>query len=177
MNAGCIMAKKTVKKAATKTVKKSGKKVGKKAAKKSTGKSANKTMPTAVSVESYIAKVDPARRADCERLVEIIGSVVKDEPRMWGASIVGFGSYHYKYDSGREGDSMLAGFSARAAAITVYMMCGFEAEPEPELMAKLGKYKTGKSCLYIKSLTDIDEKVLKELVKRSVKEVKQRYPS
>lgn len=164
------MNKKTVKKAATKTVKKSGKK----ASKKSTGKGANKTMPTAVSVESYLAKVDAGRRADCERLVDIIGSVVKEEPRMWGASIVGFGSYHYKYDSGREGDWLLAGFSARAAAITVYIISGFEGEPD--LMAKLGKHKTGKSCLSIKSLDDIDEKVLKELVKRSVQKMKSRYP-
>jgi hypothetical protein len=171
--------KKTAKKTATKKTAPATKAATKSAtagpvAKKAPTKAANKTAPTERSVEAYLASVDEAKRADCERLVKIIGSVVKEPPRMWGPSIVGFGSYHYKYDSGREGDWTVAGFSARASAITVYIMSGFDGEPD--LMAKLGKYKTGKSCLYIKSLADVDEGVLKELVKRSVAEVRRRYP-
>ncbi|MCC5823435.1 MAG: DUF1801 domain-containing protein [Planctomycetes bacterium] len=137
-------------------------------------KAENKTVPTRRSVAGFLAKVDPKRRPDCERLIEIIGSVVGEEPAMWGHSIVGFGKYHYVYESGRQGDMPLAGFSARANALVVYIPNGHAGEPE--LMARLGKYKTGKSCLYIQSLADVDEVVLKELVKRSVVEVRRRRP-
>lgn len=169
------MAKKTSKKTTKKTAKNTAKKATKKAAKAGPAKKAavNKTLPTKASVEGYLASLPPDRRADCEQLVTIMKSVVKEEPRMWGTSIVGFGSYHYVYDSGREGDMCLTGFSSRSNAITAYIISGFD--DEPELMAKLGKFKTGKSCLYFKSLADIDQKVLKELVKRSVKRVNELY--
>lgn len=163
--------------AAERKVKKVAKKAGagKKAAKKAAGKAGqNKTVPTQQSVAGFLAKVDDKRRADCERLIEIIGSVVGEGPVMWGHSIVGFGKYHYVYESGRQGDMPLAGFSARANALVVYIPNGHAGEPE--LMARLGKHKTGKSCLYIKSLADVDEAVLKELVERSVVEVRRRRP-
>ena len=178
------MAKKTTKKATKKTAKQTANAVAKKSASKRVttktpakpGKKAagNKTVATKASVEGYLAALPPDRRADCEKLAAIMRSVVKEEPKMWGSSIVGFGSYHYVYDSGREGDMCLTGFSSRANAITAYVITGFDGEPE--LMAKLGKFKTGKSCLYIKSMADIDEKVLKELVKRSVRRVRELYP-
>ncbi len=142
--------------------------------KKTAKNGGNKTAPTRQSVAGFLAKVDAKRRADCERLVEIIGSVVKEEPVMWGASIVGFGRYHYVYESGRTGEMPLAGFSARSNALVVYISSGHAGEAE--LMARLGKHTTGKSCLYIRSLADVDEKVLKELIKRSVAEVRRRHP-
>lgn len=171
------MAKKTTKKTTKKTAaeKSTSKKVAKKTPAKPTKKAAgNKTVATRASVEGYLAALPPDRRADCEKLAAIMRSVVKEEPKMWGSSIVGFGSYHYVYDSGREGDMCLTGFSSRANAITAYVMTGFDGQPE--LMAKLGKFKTGKSCLYINSMSDIDEKVFKELVKRSVRRVRELYP-
>jgi hypothetical protein len=97
-----------------------------------------------------------------------------EAPVMWGPSIVGFGSYHYKYESGREGDFFIAGFSPRKAALTIYIMAGFSRYDE--LMSKLGKYKTGKSCLYVKRLSDIDIDVLKSLVLASVAWVQEKYP-
>lgn len=155
------------------------KKVAKKAAKKVTKKAeakavVNKTVPTRQSVAGFLAKVDAKRRPDCERLIEIIGSVVGEGPVMWGASIVGFGKYHYVYESGRQGDMPLAGFSARSNALVIYIPSGHAGEAE--LMARLGKHTTGKSCLYIKSLADVDVGVLEELVRRSVAEVRRRYP-
>lgn len=156
------------------------KKVAKKAAKKVTKKAeakavVNKTVPTRQSVAGFLAKVDAKRRPDCERLIEIIGSVVGEGPVMWGASIVGFGKYHYVYESGRQGDMPLAGFSARSSALVIYIPSGHAGESE--LMARLGKHTTGKSCVYIKSLADVDEGVLEELIRRSVAEVRRRYPN
>lgn len=186
------MAKKAAKKVGKKAVKKGAvtrpsnaserkvKKVAKKAGagtqagKKATKKAENKTVPTRQSVAGYLSKVDAKRRPDCERLVEMIGSVVGEEPVMWGHSIVGFGKYHYVYESGRAGEMPVAGFSARANALVVYILAGFEGEDA--LLERLGKHKTGKSCLYIKSLADVDERVLEELVGRSVAEVRRRYP-
>jgi len=101
--------------------------------------------------------------------------ITSQDPEMWGSSIVGFGSYHYRYASGREGDWPLTGFSPRAKSLTIYIMPGFDLYPE--LMSKLGKYKTGKSCLYLKQLKDIDKAVLKSLIKKSVQAMKKKYSS
>lgn len=135
----------------------------------------NKTKPTKQTVAAYLKTVDPKYADDCKALVEIMSDITKEKPVMWGPSIVGFGSYHYVYDSGREGDSMLVGFSPRKAAISLYIMSGFDAQPE--LMEKLGKYKAAKACLYIKSLDDIHIPTLKKLIRASVKFVKQKYPA
>lgn len=123
----------------------------------------NKTQETEASVESYLAAIpDEARRKDCESLAKLMARATKQPPKMWGSSIVGFGSYHYKYASGRGGDSCLVGFSSRKADISVY---GLNAAPGHEaLIAKLGRHKAGKGCLYIRSLSDIDLKVLGTLV-------------
>ena len=134
----------------------------------------NKTQKTKVTVASYLKTIDPKYVDDCKALIVIMEAITKEKAAMWGPAIEGFGSYHYVYDSGREGDSMLCGFSPRKAAISVYTVCGFEKEPE--LMEKLGKYKTGKSCLYIKSLDDVHVPTLKKLIRESVKAVKKKYP-
>ncbi|MEI6737292.1 MAG: DUF1801 domain-containing protein [Pseudomonadota bacterium] len=134
-----------------------------------------KTKLNDASVEKFIAKVDPQRRADCWTIIALMQKVTKAPPKMWGSAIVGFGTYTYKYESGREGDWMLVGFSPRKQNLTLYLMSGF-AEYQ-ELMAKLGKHKTGKSCLYINTLEDIDFKVLEQLIKASVKYMKQKYPA
>ncbi len=110
---------------------------------------------------------DDSKRADAFEVMEIMKKITKSEPVMWGDSIVAFGTYHYKYASGREGDWFLCGFSPRKQNLTLYIMSGFERFKE--LMKKLGKYKTGKSCLYIKSLNDVDKNILKELISLSVK--------
>lgn len=135
----------------------------------------NKTQKTKQTVASYLKAIDPKYTEDCKALIEIMEAITKEKAAMWGASIVGFGTYHYVYDSGREGDSMLCGFSPRKTALTIYIMAGFEGEPE--LMEKLGKYKTGKSCLYIKSLDDVHLPTLKKLIRESVKAMRKRYPA
>jgi len=133
-----------------------------------------KTQRNKASVKAFLDKnTDDATRADCEALIKLMKSVTKAEPEMWGTSIVGFGSYHYKYASGQEGDWPVSAFSPRKQNLTIYIMAGFERYPE--LMAKLGKYKTGKSCLYVKRLADVDAKVLRELVTDSVKYMKSHY--
>lgn len=127
-----------------------------------------KTTPSDGSVQAFLnAVADDERREDCLALLKIMKQVTKAEPKMWGDSIVGFGSYHYKYASGREGDWFLTGFSPRKQALTLYIMSGFSRYDA--LMRKLGKYKTGKSCLYVKRLADVDLPVLKELIQESVK--------
>jgi hypothetical protein len=131
-----------------------------------------KTKVNDASVTKFIEGVaDEAKRNDCFEILKLMKQVTKEEPKMWGASIVGFGSYHYKGASGREGDWMLTGFSPRKQALTVYLMHGFDAHKD--LLKKLGKYKTGMGCLYIKTLDDVDRKVLKQLVTASVKRMKQ----
>ncbi len=130
-----------------------------------------KTKVNEASVEDFLNTVsDEQIRADCFEIAKLMQQVTKAEPKMWGSSIVGFGSYHYKGASGREGDWMLVGFSPRKQNLTLYIMAGFERYDE--LMKKLGKFSTGKSCLYIKKLADVDKKVLKELVSESVKFMK-----
>ena len=135
-----------------------------------------KTKPTEASVEEYLDTIDdPRRRADCVAISAIMKKVTKCEPRMWGPSIVGFDSYHYKYASGHEGDACLAGFSSRKPEIVVYIADDFESREK--LLQQLGKHRTGKVCLYIKKLSDIDVVVLEKLVKASVAAMRKRYPS
>jgi predicted CopG family antitoxin len=127
-----------------------------------------KTKETTASVSDFIDKIaDPQRREDCRTVADIMRDVTGEEPKMWGSSIVGFGRYHYKYESGREGDWMITGFSPRKGDLTLYIMGGFDSYSD--LLKDLGKYKTGKSCLYIRKLADIDVEVLRKLVKKSVK--------
>ncbi|MBS1910866.1 MAG: DUF1801 domain-containing protein [Bacteroidetes bacterium] len=123
----------------------------------------NKTRPTDASVADYLAAIDDeARRKDCEALAALMKKASRHPAKMWGSSIVGFGSYHYKYESGREGDMCLVGFSSRKGDISLY---GLRSAPNhEELMAQLGKHKTGKGCLYIRKLSDVDLKVLEKLV-------------
>jgi len=128
--------------------------------------SENKTQPTKASVEAFVEAVDgDDRRRDCRALVDLMREVTGEEPRMWGESMVGFGQYHYKYASGREGDWFVTGFSPRKRDLTLYLMAGFDGRED--LLARLGKHKTGKACLYIKRLADVDEGVLRELVEDS----------
>ena len=130
-----------------------------------------KTKLNESSAEGFLNSVeDEEKRAGCFRVLELMKKVTGEEPKMWGPSIVGFGSTHLKYESGRELDWMLIGFSPRKADITLYIMSGFARYDE--LMARLGKYKTGKSCLYIKRLSDVDMNVLEELVEASIAHVK-----
>ena len=134
-----------------------------------------KTKKTDESVVAFLDKIEYVKkRLDCYAIVNLMKSVTGYEPKMWGESIVGFGSYHYKYATGHEGDMPLAGFAPRKNNLTIYIMPGFERYPD--LMSKLGKYKTGKSCLYIKSMNDVDPLVLRELVKESVQWVQAQYP-
>lgn len=133
-----------------------------------------KTTPTGMSVDAFIEAVGHARRREEARAVcAMMARVTGEEPEMWGPSIVGFGRYHYKYDSGREGDWMLTGFAPRKAALTVYIMPGFSQYDR--LMARLGKHRTGKSCLYINKLDDVDLAVLAELVRLSVEYMRAKY--
>jgi hypothetical protein len=134
-----------------------------------------KTRATRESVDKYLDAIgDEQRRGDCRSLVEMMSRVTQEPPTMWGTSIVGFGKYHYKYASGHEGDSCLTGFASRKGDISIYLTAGFEGQ-EP-LLAKLGKHKAGKGCLYVKRLADIDLKMLESLVKGSVAKTRQRYP-
>ena len=127
-----------------------------------------KTKPTKASVSGFLNKVsDKSRREDCLKVLEIMKDVTGEEPEMWGESIVGFGRYRYEYQSGTKGEWMITGFSPRKGDLTLYLMSGFEAVPD--LMARLGKHKTGKSCLYLKKLADVDVKVLRKLVEKSIK--------
>lgn len=129
-----------------------------------------KTKPHHGSVEAFLESVEnQRRREDAFTVLDLMKRVTGQEPVMWGGSIVGFGSYHYKYESGREGDWFVAGFSPRVQALTLYIMSGFSKHDE--LRSKLGKHTTGKSCLYIKKLDDVDMEVLEELVRRSVEHV------
>lgn len=116
-----------------------------------------------------------AQKADCLRLIDMMKKVTGESPKMWGQGIVGFGSYHYVYNSGREGDWFLTGFGPRKQNLSTYLIAG--ADHSPELLQQLGKYKTGKGCLYIKNLDTVDTKVLEELVNDSVTEMKRKYPS
>jgi Domain of unknown function (DU1801) len=134
----------------------------------------NKTKATEASVDGYIAAIDDeSRRKDCAALARLMAKASKQKPKMWGTSIVGFGSYHYKYESGREGDSCLTGFSSRKGDISIYLMASFPGHDE--LLSRLGKHKMAKACLYIRKLSDVDLKVLEQLVAGSVAERKRRH--
>ena len=126
-----------------------------------------KTKETASSVDAFIAKQPAEIAADCRTIMALMKKATGEEPKLWGPSIVGYGRYAYKYDTGREGEWMITGFSPRKANLTLYIMMGFEEEAA--LMQKLGKHTTGKSCLYIKKLADVDLKVLESLINKGVK--------
>lgn len=127
----------------------------------------NLTRPTQLSVTAFIsALTDPARRSDAKALVKLMQNAAGEKPKMWGSSIIGFGSYHYKYESGREGDMPLVGFSPRKAATVVYGVAG--ASDCKALLPKLGKHTTGKGCLYINKLADVDREVLQAMVRKAV---------
>lgn len=135
----------------------------------------NKTTETKASVEGFLKQIpNEARRKDGLELLEIMKSQIKSEPKMWGPTIVGFGSYHYKYETGHEGDAPLTGFSPRAASLSIYLSPEFEKKDE--LLAKLGKHKMAKSCLYINKLADVDIKILKQMIKASITAVRKQYP-
>ena len=136
--------------------------------------SSNKTVENDSSVENFINTVDnEQKRRDSWDMIALMKGITGAEPRMWGSSLVGFGQYHYKYESGREGDSFITGFSPRKTALTVYIMPGFDAYKEK--MAKLGPHKTGKSCLYLKNLDAVDRGVLEEIIRDSVDLMRERY--
>ncbi len=128
-----------------------------------------KTKVNDASVDKFIRGFPEDRQKDCYKILEMMKKATKHEPKMWGTSIIGFGDYHYKYASGREGDFFITGFSPRKQNFTLYINSGFDEYGS--LLEKLGKHTTGKSCLYIKKLADIDTKVLRELVTKSVKAV------
>ncbi len=133
-----------------------------------------KTKPTKANVSQFLKGIeDEQKRRDAREVLALMKEITGKRPKLWGTSIVGFGTYHYKYQSGREGDWPVTGFSPRKQNLTIYIMPGFSRYPS--LMKKLGKYKTGKSCLYLKKLEDVDLKVLRQLVSQSVKDMKKMY--
>lgn len=135
-----------------------------------------KTKKTDASVKEFLHRVpDERKRKDSLALAKLFQEVTGAKPTMWGPSIVGFGSYHYKYASGREGDWMLTGFSPRKQNLTLYIMAGFDGYAG--LLKKLGKFKTGKSCLYINRLDDVDQTTLRELVRQSVDHMRRSHPA
>ena len=129
-----------------------------------------KTKATKVSPKAFLDKQDESRRKDCAKLVQMMKKATGEEPRMWGPSMVGFGAYHYRYESGHEGDTFLVGFAPRKTDLTLYIPGAIQKNPE--LLGKLGKHKTGKGCLYLKRLEDVDLGVLERLIAVSVKHVK-----
>jgi hypothetical protein len=133
----------------------------------------NKTKPTDASVEGYIAsRAGEQQRVDCKELMALLEKVTQQQPRMWGPSIVGYGSYKYTYDSGRTGEAPLAGFAIRGRELVVYLMA--EGEKQRSLLSKVGKHRMGKACLYFKRLSDLDTSVLEKLVVGSISEVRRR---
>ncbi|MCH6200076.1 DUF1801 domain-containing protein [Aquiflexum sp. LQ15W] len=137
----------------------------------------NKTQETDSSVTDFINSFEnEQKRKDSFELIRIFGEVSGFEPKMWGPSIIGFGSYHYKYDSGHEGDAPLLGFSPRKAAISLYFSCDVKGQ-HGGLLAQLGKFKNGKSCVYINKLSDVKEDVIKALAKESIRFIQEKHPS
>jgi hypothetical protein len=133
------------------------------------------TVATTQSVDGFLdAAAGPTRRADCDRLVSIMSEVTGEPAVMWGPAIVGFGSYHYVYESGRSGDAPLTGFSPRKKELSLYIMGA--VQDQPELLSRLGKFKHAKSCIYVRQLSDINEGVLRELVEKSVAMMRKKYP-
>lgn len=135
-----------------------------------------KTKPTSSSVDDFIAAVeDESRRADCRKVADMMSRITGKPPVLWGSSIIGFDTYHYVYASGNSGDWPIVGFSPRKNDLTLYIMAGFDRYEA--LMSRLGKHKTGKSCLYLKKLSDVDADVLEELITESVAHMRNTYPS
>lgn len=135
----------------------------------------NKTQPTKVSPTKFINELDdPQQRKDCKELVKMMKAATGERAVMWGPAIIGFGTYHYKYASGREGDFLIVGFSPRKTQLSIYMSC--DIQKHADLLAKLGKHKTGKGCLYVKKLEDVDQDVLGQLIQRGIEEVEEKYP-
>jgi hypothetical protein len=134
----------------------------------------NKTKATDASVEDYIAsRANAEQRADCKTLMSIFKTVTGQSPKMWGPSIVGYGSYRYTYESGRKGEICLTGFAIRGRELVVYLV--LEGKEQEALLSKLGKHRMGKSCLYFKRLADLDRSVIEQLVASSVAELRRRY--
>ena len=134
-----------------------------------------KTKPTGASVDAYLAsRASPEQLADCKAIMAICKRVTKQQPKMWGPSMVGYGSYAYRYESGHAGDAFLAGFAVRGRELVVYLLA--DNPGQVELLARLGRHKMGKSCLYFKRLADLDVEVLEALIAGSVADVKRRYP-
>ncbi|HKK79058.1 MAG TPA: DUF1801 domain-containing protein [Phaeodactylibacter sp.] len=135
-----------------------------------------KTQPNAREVAHFLEQVeDEQQRADSSTILQMMETATGEKAKMWGKSIVGFGQYHYKYDSGREGDWFITGFAPRKRQLSLYIMSGFDQYEA--LLQKLGKHKTGKSCLYIKRLDDIDKSVLRTLIEQSVQYMREKYPA
>jgi hypothetical protein len=135
---------------------------------------ANKTKPTQASVDDYIAsRANAQQHADCRELMALFNRVTGQTPRMWGPSIIGYGSYRYTYESGRTGEAPLAGFAIRGRELVVYLKA--EGQEQRSLLSQLGKHKTGKACLYFKNLADVDKSVLEKLVVSSVADITLRY--
>lgn len=136
----------------------------------------NKTAETSIDVSDFISLVeDEQKRKDSYRLIELMQEISGYEPKMWGPSIIGFGTYHYRYESGHEGDAPLLGFSPRKAAISLYIYTGLEEHQY--LLEDLGKFKMGKACIYVKKLADINEKSMIAIMKKSIEWVNEKYPA
>ncbi|MEM1245323.1 MAG: DUF1801 domain-containing protein [Acidobacteriota bacterium] len=134
-----------------------------------------KTTENSASVRDFLAGIeDPQKRKDCRAVARLMKAATGKRPKMWGSTIVGYGRYHYKYESGREGDFFLTGYSPRKQNLTLYVMDGFDGSED--LLRRLGKHKTGKSCLYVKRLEDVDLEVLDELIRGSVTAMREKYP-
>ena len=141
----------------------------------SMAKAKNKTIENETSVQDFLNSVkDEQKREDSFKILDMMQEISGYEPKMWGTSIIGFGSYHYKYDSGREGDMCRIGFSPRAQSLTLYMITGYSESSDD--LARLGKHKTGKSCLYIKRLSDVDEDVLRDMIQKDLDKMAEKYP-
>ena len=134
----------------------------------------NKTKPTNANIKDYIAsRANAQQRADCRELMAMLKKVTRQSPKMWGPSIVGYGSYRYTYESGRSGEAPLSGFAIRGRELVVYLCA--EGNKQKTLLSKLGKHKMGKACLYFKQLADLDRSALEKLVVGSVAEIRRRY--
>jgi len=134
-----------------------------------------KTKSTDASVDAYLAsRASPEQLTDCKALMAMCKRVTKQQPMMWGPSMVGYGSYHYRYETGHSGDAFLAGFAVRGRELVVYLMA--DSPKQVDLLAKLGKHRMGKSCLYVKRMADLDVNVLEALIAESVADIRRQYP-
>ncbi len=137
-------------------------------------KAKNKTQPTQILPQDFLASIEhPVRQADGFALLELFNRVTGLKEKMWGASIIGYGRYHYKYDSGREGETLMTGFSPRKTSLSIYIMPGYR--DLSSMLDRLGKHKTGKSCLYINKLADVDLEVLEEIILNGLAYMRKNY--